>query len=324
MQESGPVYYDIHLHLAGCGCGGTGCWLNPKRKNSFAFSMIRRLNHISKTELDNMLEESLWGRIAGWLAEMPYYRVVALALDWARENDGELNKSLTDIYVPNDYVIRLAENNPQVLAGVSIHPYRKDALDELRRCAEHGAALVKWLPVSQNIDPSDPRSVEFCKLLAEYKLPLLCHTGSEGATRNINKEFNNPLVLKTALEQGGTVIAAHCGMRSLPIDKDYFDVWKGMLGDYPHLWGDTAAWFGFRARKAARELKVGGFTDRLIYGSDWPVPSSPWWLLGHLPVREIRKLAEIKNPFMRDVETKKAMGLPEEVFTRAAQILRPS
>ena len=34
------------------------------------------------------------------------------------------------------------------LAGVSIPPYRPDALDELDRCVEQGAAAVKWLPTT--------------------------------------------------------------------------------------------------------------------------------------------------------------------------------
>ena len=45
----------------------------------------------------------------------------------------------TEFYVPNDYVLRAARQHDELLAGASIHPNRRDALEELDRCLELGA-----------------------------------------------------------------------------------------------------------------------------------------------------------------------------------------
>ena len=61
------------------------------------------------------------------------------------------------LFVPNDYVIQLAHDHEEFIPAVSIHPARPDAIDELERCLEGGAAMMKCLPNCQNIDCSDDR-----------------------------------------------------------------------------------------------------------------------------------------------------------------------
>ena len=248
------MWYDLHVHLAGCGAGESGCYLHPRRQHSLAFSLIRRLNGITRSEMSGDLEQAITERLRGWVAEDIDCRICVLAMDWARDDKGDPLPELTDLYVPNDYVLAQAARCSQMLPGVSIHPYRRDAVAELHRCADRGAVLVKWLPVSQNFSPADERCLSFYDALVARKIPLLCHTGSEGATRIFDKRTNDPKVLTAALERGVKVIAAHSGLRSLPTDIDYFQTWADMLKDYPHLYGDTAAWFGLRARRAVRVL----------------------------------------------------------------------
>ena len=57
--------------------------------------------------------------------------------------------------------------------------YRRDAVAELERVARDGAVLIKWLPITQDIDPSDARCVPFYEALAHLGIPLLSHTGWE-------------------------------------------------------------------------------------------------------------------------------------------------
>jgi hypothetical protein len=47
--------------------------------------------------------------------------------------------------------------------------------------------------------------------------------------------------LRLPLECGVTVIAAHCATKSGPTDRDYFDDWVRMLGEFPNLYGDISA-----------------------------------------------------------------------------------
>ncbi len=322
--------YDIHVHIAGRGDGRTGCWFSPRRWNSLAFRIIRWSLGLRGHEPD--LDSALRARLlASATAPLPVskalaglegsLRIVVLAHDWPRDVAGRVLADLADFYVPNDYVLSLTQNSPSLLAGVSIHPYRSDALAELDRCHRAGAVLVKWLPTSQNFSPADERCRTFYEEMAKRGLPLLCHTGSEGATRNLDKRVNDPRTLIPALESGVRVIAAHSGLRSSPHDADYFEVWCAMLKDYPHLYGDTASLFGLRARRFARLWQRSGVAERLVHGSDWPVPSSPWWFIGAIPWQSLRHLAKIANPLWRDLATKRALGLPLEIFTRAEQIL---
>ncbi|MCX7935887.1 MAG: amidohydrolase family protein, partial [Planctomycetota bacterium] len=242
-------YYDIHVHIAGRGDGSTGCWFSPQRWDSIAFRLIRWSLGLRREERD--LDGALRARLLSYasspspdIEELPVgegsLKIVVLAHDWPRDAEGKILADLADFYVPNDYVLHLAQTSPHLLAGASIHPYRPDALNELDRCCQGGAVLIKWLPTSQNFSPADARCRPFYEEMARRGLPLLCHTGSEGATRNLDKRVNDPRVLIPALEAGVVVIAAHSGLRSSPHDADYFETWYAMLKDYPHLYGDTA------------------------------------------------------------------------------------
>ncbi|MBN1257002.1 MAG: amidohydrolase family protein, partial [Planctomycetes bacterium] len=212
-----PCIIDAHIHIAGTSAGG--CWFHPRRLRAPGFRIMLRSLGIESAKIANHLDQALEERLAQAVEESPLEQAVVLAFDWARDGNGEPIKELSDFYVPNDYVFQLARKYPKFLPGASIHPFREDALEELHRCAKAGAVLVKWLPASQNFSPGDPRCTEFFEALQRLRMPLLCHTGSEGATRNLNKAWNDPRLLRRALEAGGTVIAAHCGMRSAPHDR---------------------------------------------------------------------------------------------------------
>jgi len=314
---------DIHVHVAGNQTARTGCVIHPRRLASLPFRLIRRSLRVSREEFED-IDATMVARLHSYLTEAPHLRIVILGLDWARDESGEPLPDITDLYIPNEYPERLAREHPQILAGASVHPLRKDALEELNRAVAAGAVLVKWLPISQNFSPADERCQPFLQEMARLGIPLLCHTGSEGATRNLNKDWNDPRLLEPALDAGVTVIAAHAGTRSLPHDHDYFETWAAMIKDYPHFYGDTASVFGLRARRFAKEIGRELVVDRLVHGSDWPIPNNPWWFVGTLAIHHIRELARIRNPLLRDVETKRIMGLPDAVFSRGLDLLPAS
>ena len=120
-------------------------------------------------------------------------------------------------------------------------PARRDAIDELNRCLERGAVLMKCLPNCQNIDPSDVRYRPFWERMAEARLPLLAHTGGEHTVPMVNPRLADPKLLRLPLECGVTVIAAHCATKSGPTDRDFFDDWAAMLAEFPNLYGDISA-----------------------------------------------------------------------------------
>ena len=84
------------------------------------------------------------------------------------------------------------------------------AFDPLVAFAADGAVLLKWLPSVQGIDPADPRHRPFYRRLAELRLPLLSHTGAEESFTGADNALADPERLRLPLEEGVTVIAAHC------------------------------------------------------------------------------------------------------------------
>ena len=62
--------------------------------------------------------------------------------------------------------------------AASIHPYRADAVAELERCIAAGAVMVKWLPITQDFNPADPKCIPLYEALAHHRIPLLSHTRS--------------------------------------------------------------------------------------------------------------------------------------------------
>ena len=92
--------------------------------------------------------------------------IVLLAHERVHDPDGTARDDLGSMFVPNDVVLGLAKKFPEFLAGVSIHPARRDGFDELERCLAGGAVLMKCLPNCQNIDPSDRRYRPFWERMA--------------------------------------------------------------------------------------------------------------------------------------------------------------
>ena len=82
-------------------------------------------------------------------------KCVLLAMDKVHDKDGNPKDEQTHLYVPNSYIIKLSEDNERILFGASVHPYKVNWKDELDYCIANGACLCKWIPSSQQIDPTD-------------------------------------------------------------------------------------------------------------------------------------------------------------------------
>ena len=137
---------DTHCHLAALPTKDNGCLLSKRMKNGLvARTVALRLGlpMDDPEEANRRYRE----RLAASLESSTYVaRAVTLAMDGVYGADGRLDESRTEFLISNDYVLSLAAENKRFLAGVSVNPNRRDALDELHRCAARGAALVKLLP----------------------------------------------------------------------------------------------------------------------------------------------------------------------------------
>jgi predicted TIM-barrel fold metal-dependent hydrolase len=246
---------------------------------------------------------------------------VILAFDAVYDREGNFDRKNTHFYVTNDYVIELAAAHPRILFGASVHPFRKDAIAELERCIRAGAVLLKWLPMTQGFDPTDEKCLPFYDALAHYKLPLLSHTGGENALPVIAPQTADPMLLVPALKRGVTVIAAHCGTRSLLWDPDYLSNFLRLAEDYEHFYGDTAA-LNLPTRAYAYDTLLNNdrIRAKLIHGSDWPIiPIPP---ASHLGMATAFDLFQQSNWLQRDALIKQHLGFDDAYWHRAAKILR--
>jgi predicted TIM-barrel fold metal-dependent hydrolase len=110
-----------------------------------------------------------------------------LAFDQHYDAAGNVDLKKTHFYLPNRYVVELAEKYPDIfLPVISVHPYRPDALEELDRWAKAGVQYVKWLPNAMGMNPADSAIEPFYRKMRERKMILLSHAGEEQAVQAEN------------------------------------------------------------------------------------------------------------------------------------------
>lgn len=269
-------------------------------------------------------DEAYVDRLSSYVRESAIDHALLLAQDEVYNEDGT-KRDFGSFHVPNDYLFEVCGRHPEFLPAVSIHPARRDALDELERCLEKGARALKLLPNCLNVDCSRREYDAFWERMAEAGLPMLAHTGGEMTVAVAERRYQDPRYLRRPLEIGVKIIAAHVASNSSLWDEDYFDVLVEMMGEFPHLYGDTSA-LNTPVRSAAfRKVLRSGMQERFVHGSDFPVPVGTWYarLRGLIDGKARAEASAMPNLIARDLFLKKAMGFGDGHFTRVADVLRP-
>ena len=305
LTGNGLKKADIHIHITGSANEG-GFISRSLLSKPWSRLMSYWLG------LESEAADKYVSRLVGYIRESPIDIGVILACDAIYDDHGEVDPR-TSFYVPNDSVLKVASEHEELLPGVSIHPNRKDALDEIDRCVEAGATLIKWTPNTQGIDPSEKKYKAFYRKLSSHGIPLLSHAGFEFTMKTLNQKLGDPRKLRLALEEGTTVISAHCGISYAGLSTRYLKTWLSLVREYPNLYGDLAALsLGFSGRLVRKLLKDQIVSKRLVNGSDFPVP----------PLRTVTDFIRRGNPFTRDYEIKTKLGVPDSVFHRGYQLIR--
>src|ERR1700751_943061 len=146
----GPI--DVHVHLSGNGKGGSDCW---HRRRWIMRPFLRAGARDIGLECgfgDLRFDQLYLKKLLEWVSASTLEAAVLLACDWVHDDQGTVRKDLSDLFVSNNEVFAAVKQPPKLLAGVSIHPARPDALNELERWAAAGAVLLKLLPGVQNRD----------------------------------------------------------------------------------------------------------------------------------------------------------------------------
>jgi mannonate dehydratase len=343
---------DQHVHVVGLGRGGTGCEvgerlqsrLNPVEYLKFSIYLAASgVNDLDQA--DQQYVERLTTLVK---TQSPHGRLLLFAFDRAHDDSGTPLKDASEFYTPNDYVLSLAKQAPDLFVACgSIHPYRADAVAELERVVAAGAHAIKWLPNAMNIDPSSAKCDAFYDALVRLQVPLITHAGEEKAVHAEEAQrLGNPLHLRRPLERGVKVVVAHCASLGQNPDLDAggpapwldnFDLfvrlmneekWKGLL------FGDVSAMTQVNrvGRPLQHLLEHPELHSRLVNGSDYPLPAINALMqtgaivkAGFLTEDERTLLNEIDqhDPLLFDFVTKRTLHVGTRRFADGVFMARP-
>ena len=269
------ISVDAHTHIF--------CWgENPKEgflsKHTQKSLTTRMLVHLTgmKKERGQTMSEKIRNRLFRDLETTVLDYIVLLAQDAVYRDDGQLDFDNTHFYVSNDHVLDLARESEKIIPCCSINPMRKNAIQELDRVYEAGCRIIKIHTAIQGVSPDLPEFAPFYRHAAKAGIVLLFHTGYEHSCKIVSQKFTDPLKLGRALDEGGTIIAAHCGTCAFFDPEDYYPNFIRMMKKYHNLYGDTAVMGGIVRWNTCKRLSKEdvGILSRIVHGSDYPIPTS--------------------------------------------------
>lgn len=343
---------DHHVHVVGLGKGGTGCEVGERLQSRLnpveylKFSIYLAASGVN--DLDQADQQYVERLTTLAKTQSPHGRLLLFAFDRAHDESGTPLKDASEFYTPNDYVLSLAKQAPELFVACgSIHPYRADAVAELDRIVSAGVHAIKWLPNAMNIDPSSAKCDAFYDALVRLQVPLITHAGEEKAVHAEEAQrLGNPLHLRRPLERGVKVVVAHCASLGQNPDLDAgsaapwldnFDLfvrlmneekWKGLL------FGDISAVTQVNrvGRPLQHLLEHPELHARLVNGSDYPLPAINALMqtgaivkAGFLTEDERVLLNEIDqhDPLLFDFVTKRTLHVGTQRFADDVFMARP-
>lgn len=304
---------DYHVHIVGLGHSlaplcpnlpANGTWLNDVYRSwlhplqRFRYELILSASGVedeSRAELLYLERLLNLARQTGLHATYYLYALDHVYTATADRPVGEVaEKDLekTDLYIGNQHIVEVANCLNAKAAGgaafvpvASVHPYRRDAVEELQRVAAAGVRHIKWLPPYQVIDPVHPALQNFYAELRRQDIMLLAHTGAEHTFRvmpEANQELGNPSKLEPALRAGVQVIMLHSGRDGVEHEpgqdgqrRSHFERFRQIMAAYPdHAFGELGAvpYLG-TARILDSMIADPSIACRLVDGSDYPNPA---------------------------------------------------
>ncbi|MFC2082378.1 amidohydrolase family protein [Bacteroidota bacterium] len=331
---------DNHVHIAGPGDHYKGeMFWSGKFEKGIGFQALKIMKWWPWTKVtDKLMEDVLFKQVRKM---KNVDKVTILAFDKAYLPDGRCLDDTgvqSTMYVSNKHVRDLCRKDKRLLFGLSVHPYRDDALEELDEYQDE-AVLCKLMPSAHLIDFTDPAAQpkleKFYRKLAELKLPLLLHVGVETSIPSPldgYDKFNDPSYIVPALEAGVTVILAHCGCSYFDILQDnvvdaairLFEMQKTDKSNWD-LYADISAVFSpFRLKKTVGKIFKNIPPDGLIYGSDFPNPGKARGKIFLIPFLRYKKTNLLNRYFKISVNWLKYYFSKEEmdkIFTNFHRLL---
>ena len=330
---------DYHNHIVGLGKGGTGAYVNPSMQSLlypvryFQFSVYKTSSGI--TDIDNADAQYVdrFVRLIKGIPNQGKFRI--LAFDKYYNEKGESIEEKTQFYTPNRYVMDLATKYPDIFVPtISVHPYRKDAVERLAYWAKRGAKLIKWLPNTMGIDASNPILDAYYDAVKRNKMVIHTHVGEEKAVEaEEGQKYGNPLLFRRALDRGVRVIMAHAASLGTGIDLDdsdkkevaNFDLFLRLMDEKKYqglLFGEISGITQVNRLPVPLTTMIEreDLHSRLVNGSDYPVPAiniviwtSSLVSKGFITAEERHLLNQIYdvNPLLFDFVLKRTLRHPK-------------
>ena len=300
---------DVHFHLAAFPTPANGCYVSPRLLRRPMSRLVLRRLKLDPQDPEGSNQRYVEQLVAYVRNSRCTRQVVLLALDGVCGPDGVIDRERTHFLISNELLFQVCRQHQECLPGASINPLRRDALDELDRCAAEGAVLVKWLPNAQDFDPADRRCRPFYRRLVEHRLPLLSHSGCEFTLVGADQSLGDPGRLLLALDEGVTVISAHAGSTGLFLWEKYRGTILHLLHRYSNYYLDSSALCSpNRVGMALAIRHMPEVQARLLYGSDYPVPVVAGTFLFQLGLAQTLRLGQEKNPLDKNVEIQRRLG----------------
>ena len=338
---------DHHTHIIAIGTSVKDAFVNVKMRSGVNLERLKFLIYTSAADvknLDDADQEYLTRlvRLARGSRNQGKYRI--LAFDQHYRPDGTVDLTKTNMYVPNQYVVELSRQYADVfLPVISVHPYRRDAIEELEKWAQAGVKYIKWLPNAMGMDPAAPAVESFYRKMKQHNMILLSHSGEEQAVEAAeDQELGNPLRLRKPLDMGVRVIVAHAASLGSCADLDSgenkqascFDLFLRLMNETKYrglLFGEISAMVQFNRMPGpiSTLLKRQDLHPRLVNGSDYPLPAINALIRtrslasdGFITSDERTALNEIynHNPLLFDFVLKRTLRHPETKQKLAASV----
>lgn len=258
---------------------------------------------------------------------------VVFGVDAKFDASGNLVHKDKTVCASNEDVFAFYEQNPnEVVPFFSVNPNRKDALNLIEKYHKMGFKGGKLLHSYWETDLNDKRYEPYFRLLSELRLPLVIHVGDENSLAS-NKALESIEQLKSPLNLGCRIVCAHMGASSdgalTALSRDpekfganYFTL-LGWLREFDGLYADVSALLCINKARILPHLKTQTqIHDKILFGTDFPVPFSVILSSYDLPLRDRLALNRIQNPLDRYVRAMSLyFGESSPIFSNYKKIL---
>lgn len=160
----------------------------------------------------------------------------------------------------NDFIANECAAHPEFVGFMTLHQDLEDPEREVNRAIGMGLKGIKLHPDTQKVDMDDVRLLDIYEIAQAKRLPIIMHCG------DYRYDYSHPRRMKRILKAFPDLVvdAAHFGGWSL------FDLALEYLQD-ENCFLDMSSSMAFLGLQRTKELTRAYGTDRIMFGSDFPM-----------------------------------------------------